>query len=318
MSEKFRPARTLYLALTSVSLAVMGACSLFAPTEAELSGGRAARDEEVKAGAGAAAGDDTGGARGDSGASSGGIGLSGGGQSGGAGGTGGVTAGAAGGTAGAAGGTAGTGGAAGSNTCVPDVTSKAPKASSLVDGFSDGTAAPKFRIDGDLDTCALEKSGRVVVDLPQPAPAGYFCFYETLQVYDLTCDGVVLKVPQVAGPALGVQTYLYVGPDPAHLVMVVVENGSYLFSTDAKAFINVGQYDSGSPWWRLREASVGGQRKVIFETSPDAAAWTERYSVARPFALDSVKVSFGAGAYRASASSGSSLFACYNAPAGCD
>jgi hypothetical protein len=304
--------RTPHFLFTSVSLTLLAACSLLAPTEAELSGGR---DREAPGASGG--GEDMAGAGQDGGAPAGGS------VSGGAGGElgGAAPSGTGGSTAGMGGGNGGVGGAAGgssSTNCVADVASQVPKASSLRDDFADGTPSPNFRVDGDTEICALEASGEVVVDLPQPLNSSYFCFYETQNDYDLTCDSVVLKVPEVAGPVVGVQTYLYVGPDPEHLVMVVVENGTYLFSTDAVRFADAGRYDPASPWWRLRETSIDGQRKVVFETSSDAATWTQRYSTARPYPLNEVKVAFGAGAYRPSSATGAGVFACYNAPAGCE
>jgi hypothetical protein len=328
--SKVRSARASQLALTTLSGTLVAACSLFAPTDAELIGGGASPKSHTDAGRGNGGEETAAGAGLDAGASAGGVSVGGtagqstgtAGQSTGTAGQSTGTAGQSTGTAGQSAGTAGQsgggqGGVGGAGSCVPDITSKAPKASSLLDDFADGAPGPKFRVDGDTETCAVESGGRVVIALPQPLSSTYFCYYETLNNYDLTCDSVVLKVPEVAGPTFGVQTYLYVGPDAAHRVMVVVENGAYLFSTDAVDFSSAGRYDPAFPWWRLREASVGGQRKVIFETSSDAVAWRQNYSVARPFALNDVKVAFGAGAYRAVSSSGTGAFACYNAPASC-
>jgi hypothetical protein len=304
-----RPARATLVACIFSTSFVAAACSLFAPTDAELIGGGGAPQEGGKPSAGATSGSSNGGASGGSGGSAGS-----GDDSTAAGGEGGATSG--GGEAGG-GGRGGSVPVAGATGCIRDVSSSEPPASSLGDDFSDGTAGPNFRVDGDTETCALEASGRVEVALP-PSVSGYFCYYETLANYDLTCDSIVVKVAEAAGPVVGLQTYLYVGPDAAHRVMVVVENGGYLFSTNGTQFSSVGRFDPASPWWRLREAEVGGQRKVIFETSPDAATWTERHSVTRPFALNKVKVAFGAGAHLPTADGGTGAFACYNAPAGCD
>jgi hypothetical protein len=294
-----------------VASMALSACSLLAPTDEALTGGgndsasagqfsNAGAEPVADAGAAASAGG------GDVGAS--GTATS---VGGGAGGNGSLAGG--GGVSSSAGATAG----GGTSTCVPDVTSTRPKASSLRDEFSDGTPEPTFRLDGD-DACGVETKGRLHVALPAPVNASYYCYFETTSTYDLTCDAIVVKVPAVVGPSVGLQTFLYLTADPAHKLTILVEDGAYLVGLEGEKLSYSGRYSAAEPWWRLRETAASGKRVVVFETSADAQTWTERTRLDRPFGVGSVKIALGAGAWAANASPGISEFACYNAAGTCD
>ncbi len=292
------------------SLITASACSLFAPTDADIAGGATQGSGGIAGNASSASGGAAqtqggapeAGAPGDSGAG-------GGRSSGGATGRGGATSGGS-----ATGGVNATGGA---TTCVADVTSTRPKASTLLDDFSNGTAGPGFFVNGSPTTCATESAGSVVVALPNPVPASEYCYYQTSTTYDLTCDSIVLKVSQVARSAVGLQTFIYVFPDDTHKLFLVVENGTYILASEGGDDSTGGPYEPTNPWWRLREVSDGSARLVTFETSPDGSAWTERARLVRPFPLNNVRIAFGAGAYQATPNPGSGAFACYNRPASC-
>ena len=196
---------------------------------------------------------------------------------------------------------------------MPDVTSARPRASTLLDDFSNNRAGPGFFVNGSPATCATESNGSVVVTLPNPVPASEYCYYQTSTTYDLTCDSIVLKVSQVARSVIGLQTFLYVFPDDTHKLFVVVENGTYILGSEGGDDSTGGRYEATSPWWRLSEVSNKSARLVIFETSSDGSTWTERARLARPFPLNNVRIAFGTGAYMATSNPGSGTFACYNA-----
>lgn len=228
----------------------------------------------------------------------------------------------AGGSAGAAmtGGSTSSGGAtsaSGASTCTPDVVSSRPKTSSLLDDFSDGSAGPAFFVNGEPANCALESSGHMVVSLPNPTPASNYCYYESADRYDFTCDSLVVKVPQIARATLGLQTFVYLILDASRTFYLVVDNGAYILGSLGGKTVSGGRYDSTAAWWRLREEGVTGTRQVVFETSGDARTWRERARIARPFALNDVKIALGVGSYQTTTDPGSGVFACLNTPAGC-
>ena len=187
----------------------------------------------------------------------------------------------------------------------------------MKDDFSDGMPGPTFRLDGD-GACGVEKNGRLRITLPSPVSASYYCYFETTSSYDLTCDAIVLKVPEVVGPSLGLQTFLYITADPAHRLTILVENGAYLIGLEGENPTFSGRYSAGEPWWRLSEVAKGRQRVMVFETSADAVSWTEQARFDRPFSVGDVEIALGAGAYQSNSSPGTSEFACFNSPQACE
>ncbi|MGC4088129.1 MAG: hypothetical protein QM756_09560 [Polyangiaceae bacterium] len=336
MSARFLRARSSLAAV----VCVVSACSLFAPTEDELSGGGASAEggafvstsggaSAAKGGAASATGGAALGGTASSGAATGGTtnggaalggATSGGATNGGAALGGAATGGAASGGAAVAGSSASGGapiGSGGSSGCVPDFTSSKPKASTLLDDFSDGSAGPGFFVNGSPTTCAVEASSRVVVSLPNPTPPSNYCYYQSTGSFDFTCDSLVVKVPQIARATLGLQTFVYLIPDATHKFYLVVDNGAYILGSEGGKSVGGGRYDASVPWWRLREEGSGSVRQVVFETSQDATSWVERARIARPFALNNVRIALGAGSYQNVSDPGSGMFSCLNAPAGC-
>jgi len=91
--------------------------------------------------------------------------------------------------------------------------------------------------------CATEVGNRMIVALPNPPNADYYCYYETVRTYDLTCDAVVVKVPELTRAALGLQTFLYIVRDDDHKMILVVESTGIVFGLDGGAAVTGENYD---------------------------------------------------------------------------
>jgi len=202
--------------------------------------------------------------------------------------------------------TSGTGGAGG--TCAPG---SHPRISSLVDDFSDGTPAPAWVPVGRCSP--LETRGEVVV-VP-PTTGDEFCWYASVDTFQLRCDAVTFLVAEATAPALGVQTFVYIDPtDAAEPINLILEGGGFQLGKTSDMTSLGKAYDSvDDRWWRLREAAD----RLHFETSPDGKVWADLGSIPDPEPLDAVRIRFGAGTYMPLANPGQARFDCYNVPPPC-
>ncbi len=188
-----------------------------------------------------------------------------------------------------------------------------PAVGSLVDTFASATIASQWVVT--TPGCVSDVAGAIVAT-PAANNAGDYCILKNAfnTSYHLTCSQIVLKVPTVTSPVLGVQTFLDISPSgsSSQSLDVILEAGGFSFALAAT--MDLGGYNATNDlWWRLRE--VGGQ--VEFSTSPDASSWNVRGATPAPFSLDALEISFGAGAYKSVASPGQARFQCFNVPGGC-
>ncbi len=193
-------------------------------------------------------------------------------------------------------------------TCANRVFSN-PPASSIQDDFASGMLGDRWAAVG--GGCIAQTAGDLVA---APTDTGAYCFAATLVTTHLSCDSIVMRVPEVTAPVLGAQTFIYVSPaSGAENMHMILEGDGYQLGTDANGII-VGSSDVRDPvndlWWRL-SASDG---EVVFDTSPDGAAWRERLRGPEPFSFDDVYISLGAGTWMPTPSPGQARFGCYNVP----
>ena len=187
-----------------------------------------------------------------------------------------------------------------------------PGTSSLSDMFG-GTLLPNW---GSNDAC-LQETGGAMVAQPLANATNSYCLGSTANVYHLTCDSVTVKV-SAAAQTLGVQTFIYISAtDTADQLLLFVEAGGFsLGPRDGPGAIPITTpYSPTSDlWWRLRE--TGGE--LFFESSPNGSTWALRGRGPSPMPFDKVRVTLGAGTYKAIASPGTARFQCFNAaPAAC-
>jgi hypothetical protein len=195
-------------------------------------------------------------------------------------------------------------------TCATRVFSN-PAASSIQDDFATGVLTDRWAAIGG---CIAQSAGDLVA---VPTDTGAYCFAATLVTTHLSCDAIVMRVPEVTAPVLGAQTFIYVSPATSDENMhMILEGDGYQLGTNTNGII-VGSADVRDPvndvWWRL--SAIDGE--VVFDTSPDGVAWRERLRGPEPFSFDDVYVSLGAGTWMPTPSPGQARFGCYNVSPPC-
>ncbi len=185
-----------------------------------------------------------------------------------------------------------------------------PSASAFGDNFTSGSLTPGWDI---VNGSCVDESGGELVSTPPSNMSGSYCFVWTHGVYHLSCDSIVVRVPEVTQPVLGAQTFIYLEPaDQSQQYALILEDGG--FNSHLNGTGDFFPYDAASDaWWRLSEAA--GQ--LIFSVSPDGATWTTVDSGPDPFPLDNINVGLGAGTYVPVADPGQAVFHCYNVPPPC-
>lgn len=146
--------------------------------------------------------------------------------------------------------------------------------------------------------------------------AGYG-FIKANTPYDLTSSSFLAQLVQ--RPSVGngtTEAYLTLTPDTGNTngLRFYVTGSNILFlkvvggTTTTLASIPFSA--TSHAWWRIRES--GGT--VFFDTSPDAATWTQRASVANPFAVTALYPTFSAGYYGTETSPAPAIFDNVNNP----
>lgn len=131
--------------------------------------------------------------------------------------------------------------------------------------------------------------------------------------YDLTGSYAYIQVPQRAGPGNGsVDTTTVVAVDASNNLKLMLEGSSlYCQYTKAGTVTTVATLTYSATthaWWRIREASG----TTYWDTSTDGVTWTQRASVANPFAVTAVKVTIQSGYYGTETTPGTAIFDNFN------
>jgi hypothetical protein len=84
-----------------------------------------------------------------------------------------------------------------------------PAASTFADDFTTGVLTDRWH---PVASCIAQASGELVAT-PSPTPTSY-CHAWTNGDFHLSCDSIVVKVPEVTTETLGVQTFIYVTTHP--------------------------------------------------------------------------------------------------------
>lgn len=148
--------------------------------------------------------------------------------------------------------------------------------------------------------CTITETGGDLALTYTSGTGNVFCGMTSLHVWDLaTGDGIVVDsmgLPTIPSFVTYVQLAVP-GTGGLTRVETTLDDTSFEF----RLYVNDTITDSRSMtldrtmhrYWRMR----GESQTAIFETSPDRAAWTERWRIDAPFALTPVEVNIGAGHY---------------------
>lgn len=173
------------------------------------------------------------------------------------------------------------------------------EAAQLIDDFAAAPLEPAFEPYGQSG-CTVAETGGALTFTYTSGTGNIFCGVTTNHLWDLARgDGVVVDsngLPSIANFVSYVQLTLP-GTVGRTRVETTLENGSLeyrLYVSDTIMDRRTYTLDrTAHRYWRTR----GMGTTAIFETSPDRAAWTERWRVDAPFALSPVELNIGAGHY---------------------
>jgi hypothetical protein len=175
-------------------------------------------------------------------------------------------------------------------------------AASLADDFDDNARGAHWKL-GTLNTPAsvfdsnvavAEQGGRLEVTPLTDAAGAHFNGYVSVSGWNLTDARASVEVAQAASGEA--QTFFTLGSDANNWLRFMVEAGRLKFQVRAggvETSPDVAHDPARQRFVRLRHEPRDD--RVVFETSGDAAAWVERRTLARPFALTSLLVELGAG-----------------------
>jgi hypothetical protein len=128
--------------------------------------------------------------------------------------------------------------------------------------------------------------------------AGYDSYLQPPGVYDLTGSGICAKVSPYLAP--GAATSILLGVSTGNEVLLGYAGGTLAVNRNIggtqTTLFTTAYSPAAHAWWRVRETGS----IVFFDTSPDGATWTTRYSCADyvlGFPLTSLGVTFQAGVY---------------------
>jgi hypothetical protein len=163
----------------------------------------------------------------------------------------------------------------------------------LRDDFEDTSVDPlwiPFDTSGGVEV--RENGGRLEVRPPSGALAygGYISKFAV----DLRGSFFAVEVPEVAGDAPGLQTYVGLTTfDLASEWLVIHEDGALSFSAGGAVAVAIVYQSDLHRWWRIRE----GAGQIYFETSPDGIAWTTQHVSGGSAGVGAVQMSVGAGTW---------------------
>jgi hypothetical protein len=128
----------------------------------------------------------------------------------------------------------------------------------------------------------------------------------TARTFAMTCAAARVELVQPTSALTAADTTFAVVADAGRYYRMTVESGVLVFATSDSAATNV-PYDAVQHrHLRIRHDCVADQ--VLFETSPDALAWTVRRMVAATVPLPAAYVELEAGTYQPEVAPGSAVF----------
>jgi hypothetical protein len=169
----------------------------------------------------------------------------------------------------------------------------------LVDDFAAAPLGPNFEPYTNAGCTVAETGGNLTFTYTN-GTGNIFCGITSMHYFDLSRGtGIVVDsmgLPAIANFVTYVQLSIPGGGGSTQLE-TTLENTSIefrLYTSGTIADRRQVTYDrTAHRYWRTR----GEGATAIFETSPDRAAWTERWRVTTPFALSPVDLNIGAGHY---------------------
>lgn len=187
--------------------------------------------------------------------------------------------------------------------------------STLIDNFDDNSIdTAKWTSYASSATVAETGQGVVVTLAGSTGGSNYAGLYSVNQ-YNLTSDYTQVRVTTVPNPATGAQAIFKVQKDNNNVLVFAIAGGTLYYQKNVAGGgytnIDTDTYSATDHrYLRLREASG----TTYFDTSPDSITWTNRASLANPFAITEVTQEVSGGTYQSETSPGTVRFDNFNYP----
>jgi len=164
----------------------------------------------------------------------------------------------------------------------------------------------------DSAVTVVETSGQLQITCRSAFASAAYNGLMSANAYDLTGRGAAVQVVQQAAPGnSNADTQLHVGTDNTHRFTIVAEGTTITFlwyDGSAHSLASITYSATTHAWWRIRES--GGT--TFWDTSADGITWTNRASIANPFAVTAMKPNLAAGTFASITTPAPAIFDNFN------
>jgi hypothetical protein len=169
-----------------------------------------------------------------------------------------------------------------------------PNIATLRDDFQDNAIAAAWSTAVSGSATVAETAGQARITLPSSTAGSHQGYYRSTGVYDLTGDGCYLTVDTMVATGVAATMFFDLFVDTLNVLRWTQTSGTI----KAQTIVGGVATDRFSASWsstnhkylRIREA--GGS--ILFDTSANGTSWTNRATVAAPFAVTGLFIQFGA------------------------
>jgi hypothetical protein len=185
----------------------------------------------------------------------------------------------------------------------------------VADGFDGGAIDPLWGAAYGFNGAATsEQRGHLRIDVPAGFPGAAYAGYRTERYFDLTGSHVGVEIGTMVNVDSHAQAILQLfgtAPGDGENAGFEQQHGElkmFVRADGTDDTLSIPYDEPAMRFWRLSEAH--GQ--LVFATSADGDAWTERRRVTPPFALTLLRVDVSAGLYQSEADPGFVEFVAVN------
>jgi hypothetical protein len=189
-----------------------------------------------------------------------------------------------------------------------------PAAATLQDDFNDNSTNTTIWNNAYNSSATYsETGGRVVITLANATSGSNYAGYSTLTTYNLTGSSSSVELVTTPSQSTNAQAIFKLQIDANNVIAFILSNGTLRFQKNVAGggYTDVSSVTYSATdhrWWRIRES--GGT--TYYDTSSDAVTWTNRASLANPFAVTLLTQEISAGTYQSETSPGTAVFDHFN------
>lgn len=163
------------------------------------------------------------------------------------------------------------------------------------DDFTDGAIAPLWGASSQVGSATYaETSGQVRFTLPSSVAGSHSAEFRTIGTYDLTGDGLYINIETMVATGVAATAHFRLILDAANYLQWY-QLSNTLHAATVIAGVVTDRYTatwSASTYKYLRIRESGGS--VFWDSSTNGTSWTQRATLANPFAVTVLEVAIGA------------------------